>query len=67
MLARGGTGYFRMAAVRALLEEGRLALVPDSLEFSYLAYMVHSTRTDESVVSRIRAGLRAAATMQRMG
>ena len=67
VLARGGTGYFRMAAVRSLIEEGRLALVPDSPEFSYPAYMVHSTRTDESVVNRVRTGLRAAATAQRMG
>jgi len=67
VLARGGLGYFRMAAVRTLLEERRLALVPDSPEFSYPAYMVHSTRTDESVISRVRTGLRAAATTQRMG
>lgn len=67
VLARGGTGYFRMAAVRPLIEEGRLALVPDSPEFSYPAYMVHSTRADESVVGPVRAGLRAAATAQRMG
>ena len=67
VLARGGTGYFRMAAVRPLIDEGRLALVPDSPEFSYPAYMVHSTRADESVVGRVRAGLRAAATAQRIG
>ena len=67
VLARGGTGYFRMAAVRPLIDEGRLELVPDSPEFSYPAYMVHSTRADESVVGRVRAGLRAAATAQRMG
>ncbi len=67
VLARGGTGYFRMAAVRQLIDEGRLELVPDSPEFSYPAYMVHSTRADESVVGRVRTGLRAAATAQRMG
>jgi DNA-binding transcriptional LysR family regulator len=61
MLARGGSGYFRMAAVRPFLEAGRLALVPDSPEFSYSAYAVHSTRADESVMSRVRRGLRAAA------
>jgi DNA-binding transcriptional LysR family regulator len=67
VLARGGSGYFRMAAVRKLIEEGRLAMVPDSPEFSYSAYMVHSTRADESVISRVRAGLRAAAAAQQMG
>lgn len=67
VLARGGSGYFRMAAVRKLIDEGRLAMVPDSPEFSYSAYMVHSTRADESVIGRVRTGLRAAAAAQRMG
>jgi len=67
VLARGGSGYFRMAAVRPLLEEGRLVLVPDSPEFSYSASMVHSTRADEIVIARVRAGLRAASLAQRMG
>ncbi len=64
VLARGGSGYFRMAAVRPFLDEGRLALVPDSPEFSYSAYAVHSTRADESVMARVRRGLRAAAQGQ---
>ena len=37
ILAHGGSGYFRMAAVRPFLEEGLLAMVPDSPEFSYSA------------------------------
>jgi DNA-binding transcriptional LysR family regulator len=61
VLARGGSGYFRMAAVRPYLEGGRLALVPDAPEFSYSAYAVHSTRADESVTARVRRGLRVAA------
>jgi LysR family transcriptional regulator, flagellar master operon regulator len=61
VLARGGSGYFRMAAVRPFLEEGRLALVPEAPEFPYSAYAVHSTRADESVTARVRRGLRAAA------
>ena len=60
VLARGGSGYFRMAAVRPYIVSGRLALVPDSPEFSYSAYAVHSTRADESVMARVRRGLRAA-------
>lgn len=63
MLAAGGTGYFRMGVVRKLLAEGRLALVPNSPEFSYSAYAVHSTKADEDVMQRIRAGLRAAAEL----
>lgn len=61
ILAAGGCCYLRMGVVRPYLEEGRLALVPDSPEFSYSAYVVHSAKADESVMSRIRAGLRSAA------
>ena len=61
VLARGGSGYFRMAAVRPFLEDGRLSLVTDAPEFSYSAYVVHSTGADESVTARVRRGLRAAA------
>lgn len=63
ILATGGTGYFRRGFVRPYLEEGRLALVPDSPEFSYSAYAVHSTKADEGIMARIRAGLRAAAAI----
>ncbi len=60
ILATGGSGYFRRGFVQPYLEAGRLALVPDSPEFSYSAYVAHSTKTDESVMARIRAGLRHA-------
>ena len=53
VLARGGSGYFRMAAVRPyIVSAGRLALVPDSPEFSYSAYAVHLTRADEIVMAQ---------------
>src|SRR3546814_9546783 len=61
ILATGGSGYFRMGFIRSYLEEGRLALVPGSPEFSYSAHVVHSTKADPGVMDRIRAGLRAAA------
>jgi len=61
VLANGGGGYFRMGAVRPLLDAGRLILVPDSPEFSYPSYMVHATNADEDVMTRIRTGLRSAA------
>ena len=64
VLARGGSGYFRMTAARPFLDSGRLVLVPDSPEFSYSAYAVHSTRADESVMARVRRGLRAAAAAE---
>ncbi|GLQ97821.1 LysR family transcriptional regulator [Dyella mobilis] len=60
ILAVGGSGYFRKGFVRRHLEDGRLALVPDSPEFSYSAYAVHSAKADKGVMERIREGLRAA-------
>jgi DNA-binding transcriptional LysR family regulator len=63
ILATGGSGYFRKSIVRPYLEEGRLALAPNSPEFEYSAYAVHSTQVDEGVMARIRTGLRAAASV----
>jgi DNA-binding transcriptional LysR family regulator len=64
ILATGGSGYFREGFVRPYLEEGRLMLVPDSPEFSYSAYVVHSAKADPGVMARIRHGLRKAAAIQ---
>jgi hypothetical protein len=63
ILATGGSGYFRMGFVRSYLEEGRLALVPGSPEFSYSAYVVHSTKADSGVMDKIRAGMHASAAV----
>ena len=63
ILAVGGSGYFRMGVARPYLQQGRLELVPNSPEFSYSAYAVHSTKADEGVMARIRSGLRAAAIL----
>lgn len=63
ILATGGSGYFRESFVRSYLEEGRLTVVPDSPEFSYSAYVVHSTKADPGVMARIRTGLRRAAAI----
>lgn len=62
ILAVGGSGYFRKGFVRPYLDDGRLALVPDSPEFSYSAYAVHSAKADKDVMERIRVGLRAVAS-----
>lgn len=63
MLATGGSGYFRKGAIRSCLEDGRLALEPDSPEFSYSAFLIHSAKADLGVVDRVRTGLRAAAAI----
>lgn len=60
ILAVGGSGYFRRGFIRPFLKDGRLTLVPNSPEFSYSAYAVHSMKADEGVIARVREGLRAA-------
>jgi DNA-binding transcriptional LysR family regulator len=61
MLQTGGSGYYRQGFIQPYLASGQLALVPESPEFSYSAYVVHSTKADPGVMDRIRAGLRATA------
>ena len=63
ILAVGGSGYFREGFVRPYLDEGRLAHVPDTPEFSYSASFVHSTRVEDGLMDRIRTGLRVAASL----
>ena len=59
ILATGGTGYFRMEAVRPHLETGRLHLVKGRPAFSYSIYAVYPSKADEELMERVRAGLRA--------
>ncbi|RUL70897.1 LysR family transcriptional regulator [Dyella choica] len=61
ILTRGGSGYFRKGFVRPYLDDGRLALVPGTPEFSYSAHAVHSAKADKGVMERIRVGLRTVA------
>jgi DNA-binding transcriptional LysR family regulator len=61
ILSVGGSGYFRMEAVRPHLDSGRLRLVPDKPRFSYSVYAVYSPKADEELMERVRTGLRAAA------
>jgi hypothetical protein len=58
ILAAGGSGYFRMQAVRPHLESGRLHIVADAPKFSYPAYVVHSANADAAVLAPALAGLR---------
>lgn len=60
ILAVGGSGYFRESFVRPYVDEGRLVQVTESPEFSYSASLVHSIKTDEAILSKIRSGLRRA-------
>ncbi|GLQ49880.1 LysR family transcriptional regulator [Dyella flava] len=60
ILALGGSGYFRKSFVQRYIDSGKLELVPGSPEFSYSAYVVHSTSADTALMDRIRVGLRTA-------
>jgi DNA-binding transcriptional LysR family regulator len=63
ILQAGGTGYFRLGAVRPHLESGRLELVQGAPEFVYPAYAVHADGGgDGELIRTALAGLRHAAT-----
>lgn len=57
VLSAGGSGYFRLSAVQPHIESGRLHLVPETPQFSYPVYAVHSANADESVVGPAVLGL----------
>jgi DNA-binding transcriptional LysR family regulator len=61
ILAAGGSGYFRMEAVRPHLDSGRLHFIPDKPRFSYSIYALYSSKADEQLMERIRKGLRTVA------
>jgi DNA-binding transcriptional LysR family regulator len=64
ILSAGGSGYFRMSAVRPHLDAGRLHLVPEMPQFSYPVYAVQSANADEAVIGPALAGLHAISTGQ---
>lgn len=57
----GGSGYFRMGAVRPYLESGKLRLVDGAPSFSYPIHAVFSANADENLIKRALDGLRATA------
>lgn len=59
VLAAGGAGYFRLAAVREQLAAGRLHRVNGAPEFSYPAYAVYAAQADSEALATALAGLRA--------
>lgn len=58
VLANGGSGYFRMRAVRPHLTSRKLELVSGAPQFSYPIYVVYSDGADQSVLQQAIAGLR---------
>ena len=63
ILAVGGSGYFRMEAVRPYLESGRLHVVNGKPRFSYSVFAVYSAKADERLMERVRVGLRSVAAL----
>ncbi|HEY4135142.1 MAG TPA: LysR family transcriptional regulator [Alphaproteobacteria bacterium] len=59
LLAAGGSGYFRLSAVRPYLADGQLRLVEHAPEFSYSVHAVYSTRGEADLIDQARAGLQA--------
>ena len=61
LLAAGGSGYFRLAVVRAHLESGRLHRVPGAPEFLYPAYAVFADGAESKLITPALKGLRKVA------
>ena len=64
ILQAGGSGYFRLGAVRPHLESGRLALVQGAPDFVYPAYAVYADAGGELIRTALD-GLRHAALPSR--
>ncbi len=67
VLAVGGSGYFRMQAIKPYVESGQLRVVPDAPKFSYPVYVVQSANGDKSVIGPALAGLRALPAVRAAG
>ncbi len=65
LLKTGGSGYFRLSAVRGYLDSGELRRVPGAPEFLYPAYAVYSSNADLKVVTPALAGLKHVAGADR--
>jgi DNA-binding transcriptional LysR family regulator len=64
VLLEGGSGYFRMNAVRPHLESGALHLVPGAPHFSFPVYAVHSTNVDVDTLGNALTVLRAVSKIE---
>jgi DNA-binding transcriptional LysR family regulator len=64
VLSEGGSGYFRLRAVKPYLDSGHLHLVPDAPHFSFPVYAVHSTNADAEALKAAVAVLRAVSRVE---
>ncbi|MGB5948736.1 MAG: LysR family transcriptional regulator [Parvibaculum sp.] len=65
ILTIGGSGYFRMRAVKSHLESGRLHRVANAPEFSFSIYALSSAQPDSPALQTAREGLRMALMAER--
>ena len=66
ILEVGGSGYFRLQAVRPYLKSGQLHLVRGAPEILYPAYLVYSANTEASLIETAVTGLREACKTKRL-
>jgi len=64
VLSEGGSGYFRMHAVKPYLKSGELHLVPGAPHFSFPVYALRSANVDAATVGRALATLREVSTAE---
>jgi DNA-binding transcriptional LysR family regulator len=64
VLSEGGSGYFRMNAVRPYLESGELHLVPGAPQFSFPVYALHPVNVDTNTLGSALTVLRAVASVE---
>jgi LysR family transcriptional regulator, flagellar master operon regulator len=64
VLLEGGSGYFRMNAVRPYLESGTLHLVPSAPHFSFPVYAVHSANVEVETLGIALTVLRAVSSVE---
>ena len=62
VLSEGGSGYFRMNAVRPYLDTGKLHLVTGAPRFSFPVYAVHSANVDVTTLGTALTVLRTVAS-----
>lgn len=64
ILLEGGSGYFRMNAVKPYLESGALHLVPRAPHFSFPVYAAHSVNVDTDTLAIALTVLRAVSSVE---
>jgi DNA-binding transcriptional LysR family regulator len=64
VLLEGGSGYFRMNAVKSYLQSGQLHVVPGAPHFSFPVYTLHSVNADMDTLGTALAVLRSVASVE---